>query len=874
MKYLARSVNDQYLFDKNEFQFNFGNTDVPLHLVYRYHQREKLEQEELLAQLIIHTSGYEIYNTVWGKEYVSFTDEDTPEKYKVTSTNNIVSLSVKYPKHIKAVYAAPDNDNILYGDLENITDRLKIKNSQIFFPWTKSKKIQIFILRQIDGWFDMKLNIHYNHISSQFWHDYLNFYSTELGYYTRYFKGWFFTDFKNNCNTSYIPLTNKFDEFLKKEYGSDPYKVLLTYWHEFQDINNDINYIVNKYYLSKLEKVFKNEILSNYSLHNKEMYFFINEESYCKNHFRRIQGLPAVLTKILPHTGLILNSNLLHANDIYRKEKEIEIKLVNSLIHQYGKEDVIIHSNELLNFRGSFEKKMWQIHWLISLGITKFNLSIENPPGEARHDFFNNIPTEDPCYPVYPDWFAYINQLSHFLKSGIHRADILILFPEESMWFEKTNNLIEIINMLNNNALDYDFTDFDTFTSTERCIIDKDKIYIHQEVYSFLIIPGIDRIPLKTLKRIQGFYDAGGIVIALGKIASLAFESDNNDLINQLTDDIWFKESSLSSTKFKKNQNGGKGYFQSNTKNLPDIIYSNKEKLNFTVRSEQNTIRSLVRELPDCYHIFIFNSSDTDVGNGVISSKYKGLPYCWNFQTVEPEQFYNWYARENFIHIPFIIPPKQVKLFLLKKENVVEHVQIIQNDLYYTGNLHMDQSSIQLEGLVKKEGSYNITFQYKSKSKKLKINLKEHAPVLKISDNNWNINFNYKKITGTLGDLSLIDPFYSGQITYKKIIVIPKNYFNNYKLILDLGKLCDWVFVKINNKEIGTTLLPPFECDITKFVKEGENLLHFELYNSLTNRFAQLPGALKKNILVNEYGLFGPVKIIPYKKVKIDYKFE
>jgi hypothetical protein len=871
LKYLARSVNDQYLFEKNDFQFNFGNKEIPLHLLYRYHQREKLENEELINPFLVHTSDYEVMNTILGKEYVTF-NGNTRETYSETAIKNIVSFTVKYPQHIKAIYVIPDNNNLAYSELENVTDRIKIKKNQIFFNWDKSNKVKIYILRQIDGWFDKKLHLHFNYTSSQFWHEYLNFYSTELGNYTRYFNGWFFTEIENRCGTACIPVSSNMKKKLKEAYGNDIYKIFLTYWYNFPDLGENINYILNKYYLEELEITLKQEILSNYSLHNKEMYFFIDEEAYDTKNPRGIKGIPAILTKFLPHSALTIDSESLLLDIHYIIEKQIIIKLINSLIHQYGKEEAVIHFSELLNFKGSFENKIWQIHWLLSLGISKFNFSMENPPGKTQDDFFSNIPTEDPCYSSYPEWFAYINQISHLLKSGIHRADILILYPEESFWYNSSSNLSEIINALNNSALDYEFTDFNTFINKDRCIIDKNKIYIHQEVFSFLILPEMDRIPAKIMKRIYDFYNAGGIVIALGKTPARACEPDNDVLISDLAHEIWFQESSLSSTKFKKNQNGGKGYFHSNANILPDIIYNNPEKLNFRLLSEQKGTRTLIRELPDCYYFYIFNTSKSELLNGTIISRYKGFPYCWNFKKVEPEHYYNWYIKDNFIYIPFSIPPKQIKLFLLKKESLKEHIQIIKNNLYKITSLQINPSNISLEGLVKKEGDYDITIQKKSNSRKINIHVKKHVSILKINENNWNISINNKKIIGNLGDLCFIEPFYSGKITYRKIIIIPKDYLNNYQLILDLGKVCDGVSVTINNKEIVSLIASPYECDITDYVKAGENLLHFELFNSLANRFAQLPNASSNGIFIREAGLFGPVRIIPYKKVKIECK--
>ena len=41
--------------------------------------------------------------------------------------------------------------------------------------------------------------------------------------------------------------------------------------------------------------------------------------------------------------------------------------------------------------------------------------------------------------------------------------------------------------------------------------------------------------------------------------------------------------------------------------------------------------------------------------------------------------------------------------------------------------------------------------------------------------------------------------------------------------------------VTVNKKEIGLVFLPPYQIEVTKFLKDGENLLEIEITNSLRN---------------------------------------
>ena len=148
-------------------------------------------------------------------------------------------------------------------------------------------------------------------------------------------------------------------------------------------------------------------------------------------------------------------------------------------------------------------------------------------------------------------------------------------------------------------------------------------------------------------------------------------------------------------------------------------------------------------------------------------------------------------------------------------------------------------------------------------------NIQKFLPVLTISSNNWTIEFNNKRIRDNLGDLSRYDHTYYGTIIYKKIIVISKDYLNDYRVFLDLGKIRDIVEVHINDNDLGLLMLPPFRLDITNYIQTGDNKFEFRVRNNLSNALSALEIKEQKIFYIKEYGLYGPVKIIPYKEIEL-----
>ena len=103
---------------------------------------------------------------------------------------------------------------------------------------------------------------------------------------------------------------------------------------------------------------------------------------------------------------------------------------------------------------------------------------------------------------------------------------------------------------------------------------------------------------------------------------------------------------------------------------------------------------------------------------------------------------------------------------------------------------------------------------------------------------------------------------YSGGIRYRKQIHISK-ISSNEQIICDLGEVGSSAKLWINGACAGVRLNPPYRFDITKWVKEGENQLETEVYNSLYNHYRTVSNYY--NDRKQKSGLVGPVRLIQKK---------
>jgi hypothetical protein len=113
--------------------------------------------------------------------------------------------------------------------------------------------------------------------------------------------------------------------------------------------------------------------------------------------------------------------------------------------------------------------------------------------------------------------------------------------------------------------------------------------------------------------------------------------------------------------------------------------------------------------------------------------------------------------------------------------------------------------------------------------------------------------------TITLGDWSEIDGLrsYSGGAWYRKTFNLEASDVKN-RLEIDLGDLVSSAELYINGNSAGIKLSPPWNFDISKYARQGENQIEVLVYNTLANNYTSIPTMYRGNI---KSGLFGPVTI-------------
>jgi hypothetical protein len=335
-----------------------------------------------------------------------------------------------------------------------------------------------------------------------------------------------------------------------------------------------------------------------------------------------------------------------------------------------------------------------------------------------------------------------------------------------------------------------------------------------------MIIAGINKIPLKALKKINAFVKSGGIAIGLKNLPVAIERQEEQQKLKDLLKSIWLEKSNIPATNFKKHPQGGIGYFQKDIDRLlPLLLEEENIRQHIPVFTSHENIKVTVRDCDDHYLAFITNSSIDQCENIVLTCNSKGPVF---HISPEDDLLYPIYSAE------FSPSGTTINLTLESSESILLKLE-----------------KLPVETIIEKSTSdENITHEY-----------------VDIPTNNWFVRINDTQDIVSLGDRSTVNPYEWQPVVYSKKVSLDKDHLKAAKIFIQFGELRDWCLLYVNDKKVSAKLYPPWEFEITPFVKNGENTINLEIGHSISNYLATRYGNEKSVVPVAAYGLFGPVRL-------------
>jgi hypothetical protein len=410
----------------------------------------------------------------------------------------------------------------------------------------------------------------------------------------------------------------------------------------------------------------------------------------------------------------------------------------------------------------------------------------------------------NPWFFAMPDLTKYLQRISFLMRQGTPANDVAIYLPTDDAWARFTaghdsvdrsmDELIgpDLIPAILNAGYNFDFVDDRAITSRPL-------------PYRILILPGVERMPPKTLQTLLEWVKQGGSIVATRRLPSLV-----PGLLESKQDAG--RTRSLAAALFSGNAE--RAVFIENEAAIANVLRKFIAP-DFAVSSNQEAIGFVHRKLPATEIYFIANTSNEVVSTEAHARVTGRKPEQWDPFTGERHPV-SCKTEAEYTSLPFSLQPYESRILVFSNDALAPSTAADATET-------MDLSS-----------NWQVSFSNSSR--------REQMAALR----SWTDMAEHQ--------------FYSGQATYEKTIRVAEHFLTSHAhVLLDFGGgtpvpivprrgpgMRAWIEspvreaaeVYVNGQNLGVVWHPPYQLNVKPALHVGENNLRIVVGNSAINVLA------------------------------------
>jgi hypothetical protein len=513
-------------------------------------------------------------------------------------------------------------------------------------------------------------------------------------------------------------------------------------------------------------------------------------------------------------------------------------KISSSAAHTYGRSR---NCNEVYGAYGweltSTEMK-WLADWLMVRGVDMlvphaFYYTLE---GDARHERPPDVGPGAPWWPFYRLYAEYVTRLCALLNQGRHACSIAVYDqgnetdPQAGYWLLQLQR-------------DFDYLER-SLLEAETCSIEGGQLWLEHSDYRVLLLDGVERLPLASMRKIHAFAQAGGIALALERRPRFSAEAGGDAEVDRLSREVW--------------PEGSEGLVAPIREELGRAL---ARCVPGDARCEPPapSLRSLHRRTPAGEVYFLTNESPSETVRCEITLQGPGAPEAWDAETGDSVRLWHYVRDGAAVTMPVRLRPYESRVVVLTRER--DPLRVIETDLDEVTEVERTGSGARVTGWTERGGRLSAraldgfdAFGGEGESPPPPDQLAVRGP--------WQVTQGEQKWTvdGLLSWTEWSDPRFSGFMEYETEFALPEGAVaEEVAWTLDLGRVCEFAETWLNGQSLGAWLWPPFRWAVAPAA--GRNRLRVRVWNSLANRYE---GKERPS------GLLGPVRLEARRRVTLD----
>jgi alpha-L-rhamnosidase len=424
---------------------------------------------------------------------------------------------------------------------------------------------------------------------------------------------------------------------------------------------------------------------------------------------------------------------------------------------------------------------------------------------------------KNPWFIVMPDVNRYLSRVSYLMRQGKPANDVLLYLSNSDAWAQFKPGHIslsddvgqclgkEIVGRILDAGYNLDFFDDQMLDRFGR--VNGGDISFGDLRYKVVVLAGVERMPLSTLRKLEEFARAGGVLIATRREPAIAPGFTATDADQQEVHDI---------TRRLFHGSGAPGIFVADDSQIAKAMASRlAPDVAFSPPSPQIGFVHRHTDYADIY--FLDNTSNRPIDVSAALRIEGETPHCWNPLTgeIKPVDVVNRSAGATRIGLSLDAYESTVIVW--------DHEPGIATDLMPMGGS---------ASLVDLNTDWEVQFG------------KDSKPIRISSPGSWATDPATQHFSGVATythGFSLYPGHGSVRLEFgdSKPLEVARNLHSSpgYMAALD-APIREVAVVYINNHRAGSVWSPPYELDITHWVNSGDNTVRIEIANTAINSIA------------------------------------
>ncbi|MDR3250150.1 MAG: glycoside hydrolase family 2 [Tannerella sp.] len=505
------------------------------------------------------------------------------------------------------------------------------------------------------------------------------------------------------------------------------------------------------------------------------------------------------------------------------------------------------------------------------------------------------------------DFIAYLNRCQYLLQQGLPVSDVLFYYGDD------VPNFVFLREEFPELKFGYDWDKCDKRVVLNRLSVENGRIILPDGMsYRLLYLAPEQSIDLDVLKKIESLVRQGMTLVGAKPVFATGLSGfpRNDAELRDIADRMW--GDGKQSTYDRKYGEGRILWGQNMTQILENMNVI--PDFSFASPDSKTAMDYIHRHTADAEIYFVVNKF---ARHGINDFEYRYLtdlpdryeqtecgfrvtgkiPHLWNPQTGELKKVITYREENGQTVLPLHFNPEGSVFVVFTEGKPERHIVEVRSGdrILFPDNktgagknplfdftVHEDK----LNSETSEAGIYTLKW---SDNKTATLNFKKNPKVKNVAGE-WKIYFSPE--WGGTGAIvtdklnwwnDLADEgnqYYSGSAVYTTNIGFTKEELKGKTIRLSLGELQEMAVVKLNGRRFPLCWTPPYELDVTKEIKEGDNQLQIEIVNLWPNRLIydgkrpENQRLTKTNIvkfnapdaekLYRKSGLFGPVTFTLY----------